>query len=152
MWRHCWRLLRCWYTTRGTQNNIDSDQSYQACSGRIGSQYSDTNSVSIPDECVALPRNFSGAAYNEPLSLSYSIMVGMLLHLTGHSCPHCSFATHQCACYTVEPKFSHLNALKRVGHYLKGALNKGLVLDPSNNLCFDCYPDADFVSLWGREC
>ena len=30
-------------------------------------------------------------------------------------------------------------------------MDKGLILDPSDNLCLDCYPDADFAGLWGRE-
>ncbi len=43
------------------------------------------------------------------------------------------------------------NALKRIGHYLKGTLDKGLILTPSDDLKIDCYPDADFAGLWNRE-
>jgi hypothetical protein len=74
----------------------------------------------------------------------------MLLYLE-HSRPDISFATHQCARYTHSPKLSHENALKRIGRYLKGTLDKGLILTPSETLKIDCYPDADFAGLWNRD-
>jgi hypothetical protein len=43
------------------------------------------------------------------------------------------------------------NALKRIGCYLKGTLDKGLILTPSDDLKIDCYPDADFAGLWNRD-
>ncbi len=77
-------------------------------------------------------------------------VIGKLLYL-GHSRPDIVFATHQCACYMFAPKQSHKNALKRIGHYLKGTLVKGLILTPSDNLIIDCYPDAEFAGLWNRD-
>ena len=74
----------------------------------------------------------------------------MLLYL-GHSRPDISFATHQCARYTPSPKQSHENALIRIGRYLKGTLNQGLILNPSETLKIECYPDADFAGLWNRD-
>ncbi len=75
----------------------------------------------------------------------------MLLYL-GHSCPNIAFATHQCARYTFAPKQSHEDALKkRIGRYLKGTLENGLILNPSDELKIDCYPDGDFVGLWNRD-
>jgi len=115
----------------------------------LGLDASYSNSVSTPAECGALPWDSNGQPYNGPIS--YSSVVGMLLYLTGHSRPDCSFAVHQCARYTFEPKFSHMAALKRIGRYLKGTVDKGLILDPSEELCLDCYPDADFAGLWGHE-
>jgi hypothetical protein len=38
--------------------------------------------------------------------------------------------------------------LIRIGCYLKGTLDKGLILSPSNTLHIDCYPDVDFAGLW----
>jgi len=77
-------------------------------------------------------------------------VIGMLLYL-GHSRPDISFATHQCARYTHFPKQSHEDALICIGRYLKGTLQKGLILTPSENFKIDCYPDADFAGLWGRD-
>ncbi len=74
----------------------------------------------------------------------------MLLYL-GHSRPDISFTTHQCARYTHSPKQSHEDALIRIGRYLKGTLQKGLILTPSENFKMDCYPDVDFAGLWGGD-
>jgi hypothetical protein len=74
----------------------------------------------------------------------------MLLYL-GHSRPDIAFATHQCARFTHSPKQTHENALIRIGRYLKGTMNKGLILTPSDSLKIDCYPDADFAGLWNRD-
>jgi hypothetical protein len=74
----------------------------------------------------------------------------MLLYLE-HSRPDISFATHQCARYTHSPKRSHEKALIRIERYLKGTLDKGLLLTPSEVLKIDCYPDADFAGLWNRD-
>ncbi len=43
------------------------------------------------------------------------------------------------------------DALKRMGWYLKEILDKGLILNPSNDLKINCYPDADFAGLWIRD-
>jgi hypothetical protein len=83
-------------------------------------------------------------------SINYASVIGMLLYL-GHSRPDISFATHQCAQYTHSPKQSHEDGIKRIGRYLKGTLNKGLILTPSCSLKIDCYPDADFAGLWMRD-
>jgi len=102
-----------------------------------------------PAEQAPLPRDLSG----QPASgtINYASVVGMLLYLCGHSRPDIAFAVHQCARYTFEPKRSHEAALKRIGRYLKGTLDKGLILDPTDDLSVDCYPDADFAGLWGHE-
>ncbi len=41
--------------------------------------------------------------------------------------------------------------LVRIGRYLKGTLEQGLILQPSEALTLDCYPDANFAGLWGHE-
>jgi len=46
---------------------------------------------------------------------------------------------------------SHEIALERIGLYLKGTLDEGLILKPSGKLDIDCYFDADFASLWPHE-
>ena len=105
--------------------------------------------VSVPADPKALGRDLNG----EPAhgNFNYASVVGMLLYLCGHSRPDLAFAVHQCARYSFEPKRSHELALLRIGRYLKGTLDKGLILNPTEDLCLDCYPDADFAGLWGRE-
>ena len=102
-----------------------------------------------PAELRALPCDLNGEPYQGPIN--YGSIIGMLLYLTGHSRPDCSFAVHQCARYTFAPKASHVVALKRIGRYLKGTIDKGLILDPRDDLTIDCYPDADFAGLWGYD-
>ncbi|KAL7526402.1 hypothetical protein ACHAWF_008462 [Thalassiosira exigua] len=105
--------------------------------------------VATPAEKAPLPCDINGEPYDGPISCAS--VVGMLLYLTGHSRPDCAFAVHQCARYNFEPKRSHVAALKRIGRYLKGTADKGLILDPSPGLGIDCYPDADFAGLYGYE-
>jgi hypothetical protein len=75
----------------------------------------------------------------------------MLLYLAGHSRLDCSFATNQCARYTFAPTRKHEKALIQIGWYLKGMLDKGLILLPSKTLHINCYPDSDFDGLWKYE-
>ncbi len=83
-------------------------------------------------------------------SINCASIIGMLLYL-GHSHPDISFATHHCVQYTHSLKQSHEDALKKIGHSLKGTLDKGLVLTPGCSLKIDCYPDANFAGLWMRD-
>ena len=107
-----------------------------------------STSVATPAEKAALGRDLGGPVASG--SINYPSVIGMLLYL-GHSRPDISFATHQCARYTHSPRQSHENALIRIGRYLKGTLDKGLILTPSDSLKIDCYPDADFAGLWNRD-
>ena len=104
--------------------------------------------VATPVEKAALGKDIDGPPASG--QVNYASVIGMLLYL-GHSCPNIAFATHQCACYTFASKQSHKNALKRIGRYLKGTLDKGLILTPSDDLKLYCYPDADFAGLWNRN-
>ena len=108
-----------------------------------------SNSCPTPADTAPLPRDTDG----DPASgtINYASVVGMLLYLSGHSRPDLSFAVHQCARYTFAPTKRHEKALLRIGHYLKGTVDKGLILQPSDALHLDCYPDADFAGMWKHE-
>jgi hypothetical protein len=86
---------------------------------------------------------------------SYPSVIGMAQYLQGHSRPDITFAVSQCSRYTHNPKRSHERALERVGQYLKGTRNKGLILHPihseDDEFKIDCYVDADFAGMWGYE-
>ena len=82
---------------------------------------------------------------------SYSSVVGMLLYLAGHTRPDIAYAVNCCARYMFNPKHSHELALKRIGRYLKATRQKGLILNPSEELRIDNYPDADFAGMYGHE-
>ena len=51
------------------------------------------------------------------------------------------------------PKHLHELSLKRIGRYLKQTPDRGMVMDPSSDVCkiADAYPDADFASMFGHE-
>ena len=82
---------------------------------------------------------------------SYASVVGMLQYLQGHSRPDITYAVSQCARFVHSPRRSHEIALERIGRYLKGTMNEGLILRPSDELDIDCYVDSDFAGLWPHE-
>ena len=108
-----------------------------------------------------LPRKFTPAERTplvkdeegEPpeLRYNYTSVVGMLQYLQGHSRPDITFAVSQVARYTHNPKRLHEIALDRIGQYLKGTVNKGLILNPKESFEVDCFVDADFAGLWPHE-
>ena len=48
---------------------------------------------------------------------NYRSVVGMLVYLQQTTRPDISFAVHQCARFSTDPKRSHEVAVKRIGHY-----------------------------------
>ena len=67
------------------------------------------------------------------LRYNYASVVGMLQYLQGHSRPDITFAVSQVARYTHNPKKLHEFALERIGQYLKGTINKGLIFKPTES-------------------
>ena len=86
-------------------------------------------------------------------NFNYASVVGMLLHLTGHSHPELTFAVSQCARFTHAPKRSHELALIRIGQHLKGCRDDCLIMKPTklNEIQMDVYVDSDFLGLHGKE-
>jgi hypothetical protein len=107
-----------------------------------------STAVDTPAETAALDCDVDGPTASG--IINYASIIGMLLYL-GHSRPDISFATHQCARYTHSPQKVHETALIRIGRYLNGSFDKGLILNPSNAMKLDCYPNADFAGLWTRD-
>jgi hypothetical protein len=77
----------------------------------------------------------------------------MLLYLANHTRPDISFAIAQCAQYNHLPKLQHEQVLEHIGQYLKGTMDKGLVLKPNSShpLDIDCCVGADFARIYGYE-
>jgi len=114
----------------------------------LGLDSKNSTPCDTPAETAALGKDVDGEQASG--SINYPSVIGMLLYLK-HSHPDISFPPHQCARYTHLPNLSHKIALKRIGRYLKGTLDKGLILTPSETLKIDCDPDADFAGLWNRD-
>ncbi|KAL7465130.1 hypothetical protein ACHAXS_005455 [Conticribra weissflogii] len=117
----------------------------------LGLHCSHSTSIATPAKCSALPKDLDGSP--ALASFNYASIIGMLLYLSGHSQPDIAFSVHQCARYTFHPTRRHEMALLSIGRYLKGTLDKGLVLTPSLDtvLPVDCFPDADFAGLYGHK-
>ena len=86
-------------------------------------------------------------------TFNYASVMGMLWYLYGHSRPDLGFACSQAARFSFAPKRSHELALIRIGQYLKGTRDKGLILKPMSTDHFemDVYVDSDFLGLYGKE-
>ena len=110
---------------------------------------SSNKAAAIPAESRALGTDSEGTPCQE--TFNYASVVGMMMYLANTTRPDIAFAVHQCARFTHCPKHSHELALKRIGRYLVGTANKGMILKPDQNLDIDLYVDADFAGLWGSE-
>jgi hypothetical protein len=84
-------------------------------------------------------------------SFNYRSAVGMLLYLGNNTRPDCSFGISQLARYSNAPREIHEQAVKRIGRYLLGTLEGGIVFKPSEFPSLDTYVDADFGGLWQYE-
>ena len=105
--------------------------------------------VQAPSKTSTLPSDANGASFNE--AYNYASVVGMLNYLAAITRPNLSFAVHQCARFMHKAKASHERAIKRIGRYLLGMRNKGLILNPTNHLKIDCYVNANFAGTWGAK-
>ena len=86
-------------------------------------------------------------------TFNYASVIGMLWYLYGHSRPDLGFAVSQAARFAFSPKRSHELALIRIGQYLKGTMDKGLIMTPAtfDQFHMEVYVDSDFLGLYGGE-
>jgi hypothetical protein len=98
-------------------------------------------------QSVKLNRDANGVAYSD--DWHFRSAIGKLNFLEKSTRVDLSYAVHQCARFAADPKESHAMALKRIGRYLAGTKDKGLILNPRSH-SFECYVDADFVGNWDR--
>ncbi|GKE06237.1 putative ribonuclease H-like domain-containing protein [Tanacetum coccineum] len=74
----------------------------------------------------------------------YRSMIRSLMYLTS-SRPDIMFAVCACARYQVNPKVSHLHAMKRIFRYLKGQPKLGLWYPKDSPFDLVAYTDSDYV-------
>ncbi|GKE48465.1 uncharacterized mitochondrial protein-like protein, partial [Tanacetum coccineum] len=74
----------------------------------------------------------------------YRSMIGSLMYLTS-SRPDIMFAVCACARYQVNPKVSHLYAVKRIFRYLKGQPKLGLWYPKDSPFDLVAYTDSDYA-------
>ncbi|GJZ94980.1 ribonuclease H-like domain-containing protein, partial [Tanacetum coccineum] len=74
----------------------------------------------------------------------YRSIIGSLMYLTS-SRPDIMFAVCACARYQVNPKVSHLHAVKRIFRYLKGQPKLGLWYPKDSPFDLVAYTDSDYA-------
>ena len=109
----------------------------------------DCNPNWTPATQLALGIDPDGEPTNE--TWSYPSIVGMLLYLSTNTRIDISFAVSQVARFNHSPKKSHATAVKTIVRYLHQTSDKGTIITPSGDLSLDCYVDANFAGLFGRN-
>ncbi|GJR17064.1 putative ribonuclease H-like domain-containing protein [Tanacetum coccineum] len=71
-------------------------------------------------------------------------MIGSLMYLTS-SRPDIMFSVCACSRFQVQPKVSHLNAVKRIFRYLKGQPKLGLWYPKDSPLILEAFSDSDYA-------
>ena len=109
----------------------------------------DCNSNRTPTTKEALGSDDSGEPMED--AWNYRSVVGMLLYLSTNTRPDIAYAVSQVARFSHNPKKSHASAIKTLIRYLSGTKNQGVIYKRPKTLQLDCYVDADFAGLYGRE-
>nr|GEU80822.1 hypothetical protein [Tanacetum cinerariifolium] len=104
--------------------------------------FSDVMTASTPMEThKTLLKDEKGEDVDEHL---YRSMIGSLMYLTS-SRPDIMFAVCTCARFQVNPKISHLHAVKRIFRYLKGQPRLGLWYHKDSAFDLVAYTDSDYA-------
>ena len=83
-------------------------------------------------------------------SFHYRSVLGKLNYLEKSSRPDISYAVHQCARFSGDPKVEHTKAVKHIGRYLKKTELNGYFVKPTDD-SFQVYADADFCGTWKQD-
>ena len=81
----------------------------------------------------------------------YRAVIGKLNYLEKSTRPDIAYAVHQCARFSADPRESHGKAVKHIGRYLRGTIDKGLMLTPDTSKGFDVYSDSDFAGNFHKD-
>nr|GEW65738.1 uncharacterized mitochondrial protein AtMg00810-like [Tanacetum cinerariifolium] len=105
-------------------------------------RFSDVKTASTPMEThKTLLKDENGEDVDEHL---YRFMIGSLMYLTSARLD-IMFAVCACARFQVNPKISHLHAVKRIFRYLKGQPKLGLWYPKVSSFDLVVYTDSDYA-------
>ena len=107
------------------------------------------NSNKTPATREALGSDEQGEPMED--SWNYRSIIGMLLYLSTNTRPDIAYAVSQVARFSHNPKKSHASAVKTIIRYLSGSMDQGVIYKRPDKLQVDCFVDADFAGLYGRE-
>jgi len=94
--------------------------------------------------------NLNVDPYNLP-DVHYHSIIGKLNFLAQHTQSNIANMVNSCAWYLNSPSKSHFTAVKRIGCYLLGTRDKGLILHPTNENCLNAYVVSDFTRSWSKQ-
>ncbi|GJY57626.1 hypothetical protein Tco_0456741 [Tanacetum coccineum] len=119
---------------------ISQDKYVSAILKKFG--FSSIRTASTPMETnKALTKDEDGEDVDVHL---YRSMIGSLMYLTS-SRPDIIFLVCACSRFQVQPKVSHLNAVKRIFRYLKGQPKLGLWYPKDSPLILEAFLDSDYA-------
>ena len=82
--------------------------------------------------------------------IHYRIVVDNLNYLENFCRPDIAYATHQCACFSVNPKRQYTKPLHHLERYLTGTMNKGTIYCLKTDKGLEIHVDADFIENWDK--
>ena len=106
----------------------------------------ESTSFKITPASEILAPHKSSSPFDE--SFNYRSVLGKVMYLTSDTRCGISLANHQCARFSIDPRSPHGIAVKRIGRYLLGTCDKGMIVRPTKDFTLDCYADADFAGLF----
>lgn len=110
---------------------------------------SDSTSSKLTPAAEVLGSFKSSPPFEE--AFNYRSVLGKILYVSSNTRCEITLANHQCARFSIDPRSPHGVALKRIGRYLLGTRDKGMIIKPTKDLTLDCYADADFAGLFSTS-
>jgi formate dehydrogenase assembly factor FdhD len=90
------------------------------------------NGCQTPATSEPLHADIDGPTSKE--SWKYDSVVGMMMYLANNTYPEKTYAVHQAARFTHQPRHSHAIGVKRIARYLKQIKNEGMLFCPQTPL------------------
>ena len=81
-------------------------------------------------------------------SFNYRSVIGKLNYLEKATRSDISYAVHQCARFVSDPKREHGDAVRWLGRYLKGTMDKGTIMRPMSDRDLEVHVGASFCGDW----
>jgi hypothetical protein len=89
-----------------------------------------TTSRTTPANSTVILTSHEEDTDHDNSKFNYRQVIGKLLYLEKTTRPDIACAVHQCARFSAHPKNKHAEAVKRIGRYLLGTQDKGLIVKP----------------------
>jgi hypothetical protein len=96
-----------------------------------------------------LHKDEKGELFNN--SFHYRSVIGKLNYLEKSTRPDISYAVHQCARFSLDPRQSHDVAVRYIARYLAGTKTRGLHLSPNAKQSHECYVNASHAGDWKQQ-